>query len=92
MSILITSFLVRTHPIFLVMYILFIPISIILAVYLGNAYNTVATNAAFTAVYASANMINLFFANLVKITLVANFVSIIIVFSKFSTFGGTQQY
>ena len=92
MSILITSFLVRTHPIFLIMYVFFIPISIILAVYLGNAYNTVATNSAFTAVYASASMINLFFANLVKITLVANFVSIIIVFSKFSTFGGTQQY
>ena len=92
MSILITSFLVRTHTVFLVMYILFIPISIILAVYLGNAYNTVATNTAFTAVYANASMINLFFENLVKITLVANFISIIIVFSKFSTFGGTQQY
>jgi hypothetical protein len=92
MSILITSFLVRTHPIFLIMYILFIPISIILAVYLGNAYNTLATNAAFTAVYANANMINLFFEHLVKITLVANFISIIIVLAKFSSGGQSVQY
>jgi hypothetical protein len=92
MSILITSFLVRTHPIFLIMYILFIPISIVVSVYLGNYYNTIATSTAFTSVYSSASMINLFFENLVKITLVANFVSVVIVFSKFSTFGGTQQY
>jgi hypothetical protein len=92
MSILITSFLVRTHPIFLIMYILFIPISITLAVYLGNAYNTLATNAAFTAVYANANMINLFFEHLVKITLVANFISIIIVLAKFSSGGQSVQY
>lgn len=92
MSILITSFLVRSHPVFLILYVLFAPLSIILAVYLGNAYNTLATNAAFTAIYSSASMINLFFENLVKITLVANFLSIIIVFSKFNTFGGQQQF
>jgi hypothetical protein len=92
MSILITSFLVRTHPVFLVMYLLFMPASIIIAVYLGNYYNTIATTAIFASVYSQASMINLFFANLVKITLVANIASIIIVFSKFSTFGGSQQF
>lgn len=92
MGLLTTSFLVRSHQIFLIMYILFMPISIILAVYLGNAYNTVATLPVFATAYGQANMINLFFGNIVKITLVANFLSIIIVFSKFNSFSGGQQY
>jgi hypothetical protein len=91
-SIMITSFLVRSHPVFLIMYLFFIPISIILAVYLGNAYNTLATNAIFISTYGQASLINLFFANLVKITLVANFLSLIIVFAKFGSAGGQNQY
>jgi hypothetical protein len=92
MSILFTSFMVRSHPIFLILYILFAPISIILAVYLGNAYNTMVINSAFASVFASASMINLFFEHLVKITLVANFLSMIIVFAKFTSWGQPQQF
>ncbi len=91
-SIFITSFLVRSHPIFMIMYILFMPASIILSVYLGNAYNTLALNPAFASIYSQANLINLFFEHLVKITLVANILSMIIVFSKFSSSGGNQQF
>jgi hypothetical protein len=91
-SIFITSFLVRSHPIFMIMYILFMPASIILAVYLGNAYNNLTTISAFSSIYSQANLINLFFEHLVKITLVANILSMIIVFSKFSSGGANQQF
>src|SRR5579872_5603065 len=37
-STMITSFLVRTHPIFLFLYIFFLAITILLSFYLGNVY------------------------------------------------------
>ena|SRR3972149_1174941 len=91
-SVMITSFLVRTHPIFLFLYIIFLAITLVLGVYLGNAYDTMKTNPIFASIVNNASFINLVMGHIVEITLAVGALSMIIVFAKFSTFGGTQQY
>ena len=92
MSIIITSFLVRTHPIFLFLYIFFLAIAIVLAVYLGNAYYDLQNNPIFASYLADAGYINIVLNYVVEITLATGLLSIIVIFSKFSTYGGTQQF
>ena len=92
LSMMITSFLVRSHPIFLFMYIFFLAISILLAFYLGNAYYDMKTNPIFADVLANASFINLVMGHIAEIMVGVGILSLIIVFAKFSTFGGTQQF
>lgn len=92
LSMMITSFLVRTHPIFLFLYIIFLGITLLLGLYLGNVYYSLEQNPALASTIANAGFIHLVMNNIVLITLVVSALSMIIVFSKFSTFGGTQQY
>lgn len=91
-SMMITSFLVRTHPIFLFLYILFLGITLLLGLYLGNAYYALEQNPALASAIPHAGFIHLVMNNIVLITLAVAALSMIIMFSKFSTFGGTQQY
>jgi hypothetical protein len=92
LSILITSFLVRTHPIFMFLYIFFLGITILLSFYLGNAYHSFVTNPAFASTLTQATFLNLVMNNIAEITLAVGILSMIIVFAKFSTYGGTQQF
>lgn len=92
LSILITSFLVRTHPIFLFLYILFLGITILLTFYLGNTYETIIANPTLAPAVANATFLNLIMSHIAEITVAVGALSMIIIFSKFSTFGGTQQY
>ena len=91
-SVLITSFLVRTHPIFIILYILFMVLTIIISFYLGNAYYDMVQNPILSTALVNSNYINLIMSHIAEITVAVGILSIIIVFSKFSTFGGTQQY
>ena len=91
-SMMITSFMVRTHPIFLFLYIFFLAISILLAFYLGNAYNQLVTNPIFSGMVNTATFSNYILGHIAEITLGVGAVSMIIVFSKFSTFGGQPQF
>lgn len=45
LSVLITAFLVKTHPVFFVAYIFIAIIAVILSAYISNAYQTLSTNA-----------------------------------------------
>lgn len=91
-SLMITSFLVRTHPIFLFLYIFVLAITLILGVYLGNAYYDLQSNVIFSGILANVPFINAVMNHIVEITLGIGALSMVIVFAKFSTFGGTQQY
>lgn len=91
-STMITSFLVRTHPIFLFLYIFFLAITLFIGIYLGNAYYQFEQNTIFTDTLAKATYIHIIMNHIVEITLAVGALSMIIVFAKFSTFGGTQQY
>lgn len=92
LSMLITSFLVRTHPIFLLLYIFMLVITVILGAYLGNVYYDLQNSATFSSVIDDASYINTIMNHIVEITIGVAILSMIIVFAKFSTFGGTQQF
>ena len=89
-SMMITSFLVRTHPIFLFLYIIFLVITVILAFYLGNAYQQMIANPSFAGMVDTATFPNWIMKNIAEITVAVGALSMIIVFAKFSTYGGTQ--
>lgn len=86
-STLITSFLARTHPIFLFLYILVLGVTIFVGTYLGNAYQDLVNNPIFAEQLASQTLINLVMNNIITILVAVGALSIIIVFSKFTTFG-----
>lgn len=92
LSMFITAFLVRTHPIFLFLYIFFLIISLIVAFYLGNLYYTIENNSAFADIKDDNNFINLIMHYIAEITLAVGAITMIIIFAKFSTYGGTQPF
>ncbi len=85
-STMITSFLVRTHPIFIFLYIIFLGITVFLGTYLGNMYETFSTNPVFANTLASQTLINAVMQNIIQIIIGVGALSIIIVFAKFSSF------
>jgi hypothetical protein len=87
-SLMITSFLVRTHPIFIFLYIFVLTITLLLAAYLGNAWQDMSTNPIFATTLQSAGFINYIMSHIVEFALGAGALSMIIMFSKFSSFGG----
>ena len=91
MSTMITSFLTRTHPIFLFMYIFFLGITLFLGAYLGNAFEQFATSPVLVDTLGSQGYISIVMQNIVLITLVTGALSMIIIFAKFSGFGGSKS-
>ncbi|KKN17073.1 hypothetical protein LCGC14_0969510 [marine sediment metagenome] len=91
MSTMITSFFARTHPVFLFLYIIFLAITIFLATYLGNAYETLSNISIFADTLASQSLINLVMQNIVKISLGVGALSMVILFSKFVSGRGRQD-
>ena len=91
MATMISSFLARTHPIFLFLYIIFLGITIFLSTYLGNFYETFSSTGIFADTLASQTLINLVMNNIVKITLGVGALSMVILFSKFATGRGRQD-
>jgi len=91
MGTLISSFLVRTHPIFLFLYIFMLGLTILIATYLGNAYDQLRSIPLLADTLASQTLINLIMENLITIILSMGALSIIIVFAKFSSSGRSVQ-
>ena len=91
-SMFISAFLVRTHPIFLFLYIFFLVVSLVLALYMGNAYYDLQTNPLFADSLDNSSFINTIMNYIVEITLAVGALSLIIMFSKFSTYGGSQPF
>jgi hypothetical protein len=87
-SVMISSFLVRTHPIFLFLYILFLGVTVFLGTYLGNMYETISETTIFAGTLASQNLINLVMENIVVIVIAVGALSMVIIFAKFSSFRG----
>ena len=85
MGIMITSFLVRTHPIFIFMYIFFLGITILLGTYMGNFYETLTSSPVFADTLASQTLINVVMNNITKIPLGVGALRMVIIFAKFSS-------
>jgi len=82
-AVLISSFFIDTHPIFLFLYIIFLAIAVILGGYLANAYETFSTVSAFESFYESQTLFNMVMSHIVLITIIVGALSFIIIFSKF---------
>ncbi len=90
-STLLTSFLVRTHPVFMFLYIFILGLTIFISTFLGNAYNTLVTNPIFSEELVSQTLFHLVMDNIITILIAVGALSMIIVFSKFSSFGRSVQ-
>jgi hypothetical protein len=88
-SLMITSFLVRTHPIFIFLYIFILAITLLLAAYLGNAWYDLSQNPIFATTLQNAGFINYIMSHIVEFALAAGLLSMIIMFAKFSSGGET---
>lgn len=91
-SMMITSFMVRTHPIFLFLYIIILMITVVLSIYLGNHYYQLEQNPIFEDALNDGSFIHLIMNHLVEVTIAIGILSMIIVFSKFSSGGSPTQF
>lgn len=87
-SILVSSFFINTHPVWMFLYIFFLIIGIVMSVYIANIYEQFATNPLFASMYATQGYINVVFQNLVKIFIGITAISFVIIFSRFAFMGG----
>jgi len=88
-ALMITSFLVRIHPIFMFLWIFVLGITLILGLYLGNAYENIQNVSALSGV--DLPLMDLILGNIVIVTLAAGALSIIIVFVKFTSRKGAAS-
>lgn len=92
-STLISSFLVRVHPIFMFLYIIVLGLTVFVGGYLANAYDKLRQTEIFADQLASQSLINIVMENYVIILIVVGILSLVIAFSKFSSLsiGGSRQ-
>ena len=86
---LISAYFVDTHPIWLFLYIIILAITIILAAYLGNTYESLINLSAFNGF--QQGYITAIMQNIIKIVIGITSLSMVIIFSKFAMGGGTQS-
>jgi len=89
-STMVTSFFARTHPIFLFLYIFVLGLTVFIGVYLGRAYQDLSQIGIFADTLASQTLINIVMDNIITIVIATGVLSMIIVFSKFTTGGGQR--
>ena len=90
LGLVVSSFLIRQHPVFIIVYILMLIVTLVLAWLLSWAWDSIITFYPFDEAVQEAVLINLFMNNLVLIALAFGALSILIVFSKvFTSPGGS---
>ncbi len=93
LGLLVSSFLIRTHPVFIPVYILVAMMTILAAVALGNAWGNIKDIESFQTTLelnTVLSAIDLIISNIVLVVLVAFITSIIIIFAKPGGSGGGQ--
>lgn len=80
----ISSFLVRVHPIFLFLYIFTLGLSIITAVYLSNLYAAIVANNQLAELASNYEMITWIMQHSVQILVAVGALSMIVTFAKLS--------
>jgi len=91
-GILVSSFLVRVHPIFIFIYIITLIASILTSVYLANAYAMVVANGQLSALASNFATITWFMKHITKILLAVGAMSMIIIFGKIGGGDTTGSY
>ena len=86
---LISAFYLDSHPIWLFLYIIFLGLTIIIAAYLGNAYESMVSLSAFSSF--SQGYITIVMQNIIKIVISVSALSMVIIFSKFMSNSGNTR-
>jgi len=81
-GILVSSFLVRVHPVFIFIYIITLLVTILTSIYLSNAYAMVVANGQLAALASNFGTITWFMKHVTKILLAVGAMSMIIIFGK----------
>lgn len=85
LGVLISSFFVKTHPIFIPIYILFSIVSLIVAPILGNVWGNFRDVEGFSELLelnSVTSLMNIILSNLVLVTIIVFILSLIIIFAK----------
>jgi hypothetical protein len=77
-----SSFLVRIHPVFIFMYIIFLLVSLFTAIPLSNTYARMIENESLGAVAATQPLMTFVMQNLFLITLAVGALGMIVIFAK----------
>jgi hypothetical protein len=81
-GIIVSSFLIRVHPVFIFIYIITLGVTILTSVYLANAYAMIVANPQLLAIAEKYSMMTFVMRNIAKILLGVGAISIIIIFGK----------
>jgi len=87
-GILVSSFLVRVHPVFIFIYIITLGVAIFVGIFLANSYALVVENPQLLEIAENYGMVTFVMQNIVKILLGVGALSMIIIFGKIG--GGTS--
>ena len=92
-GIIVSSFLVRVHPVFIFIYIIVLGITILTSVYLANAYAMMVANGQLAEIAENYGMMTFIMRNIVKILLAVGALSMIVIFGKIGggDVSGTQS-
>jgi len=87
-GIIISGFLIRIHPVWLFIYIIFLAVAIFLAIFLGNAYEKITEVGALAGAVANMPKTIWIMKHSLKIILATGALSMIVIFSKVFQRGG----
>ena len=82
---LVTSYLVRYNPVFILIFIVMMVINVLLAMYLSNAFDTFADptlNPTFATTFQQQPIISFFWEHMLAVIIIVDILSIFILFSK----------
>ena len=88
LGVILSSFLVDVHPVFLFIYIITLIFAILLSVYLSNTYSLIAENPLFVEALSYTPLIEWIMTHLVMIALGTGVLSMLVIFGKASSSGG----
>lgn len=81
-GIIVSSFLIRIHPVWLFLYIIFLGVGVFLGVFLGNAYQSIIDVAVLSDAVSNMPKTVWMMKNSLKIILATGAISMIVIFSK----------
>lgn len=88
-GIIVSSFLIRVHPVFIFLYIIMLAIAIFVSIFLANAYALLIDNPEFSTISEKYQMMTWVMQHIVLILIVVGALSMIIIFGKIG--GGTNN-
>lgn len=77
-----SAFLIRQHPVFLIIYFFLMVLAGLLAIYLGNAFDTIQQIPEFASTFASQPVLSWVLDNILIISVVTDIITMLILFAK----------